>query len=107
MARIMSYGIKHGPPPQCYNVISARKLPNPYSYPPLQSLDGRDAAVQEYVFQDPSADKVVEDAARFLRMGENIAIGCVGGRHRSVAVVERVRALFDASADIHVIHRDL
>ena len=115
--RLMSFGFKHVPPRDADLVLDVRSLPNPYYVPALSPLTGQDPAVAEYVFSGEAegyyrslAAFVRESAERALgqrRRSYNVAIGCTGGQHRSVAVAERLaRELPDLGAQV-VDHRDV
>ena len=100
-----SFGFKHGTPGDADFVFDARTLPNPYWEPALKPLTGRDAKVVEFLEASPRVDKMLADLVRFIegRLPEyeeanrgylTIAIGCTGGQHRSVYLVERLAAHF-------------
>jgi RNase adapter protein RapZ len=100
-----SFGFKHGTPGDADFVFDARTLPNPYWEPTLQQLTGKDSRVVEFLEASPRVHVMVEDLIRFLeaRLPEyesanrgylTIAIGCTGGQHRSVYLVERLAAHF-------------
>jgi UPF0042 nucleotide-binding protein len=100
-----SFGFKHGTPGDADFVFDARTLPNPYWEPALQALTGRDSRVIEFLEASPRVARMTEDLIRFLenRLPEyesvnrgylTIAIGCTGGQHRSVYLVERLAAHF-------------
>jgi RNase adapter protein RapZ len=95
---LVSFGYRHGVPPQADLVFDARFLPNPFFVPDLKALTGKDPKVASYVLDRPEAweflDKIVEMLEfllpRFQREGRSyltVAIGCTGGKHRSVAIV--------------------
>jgi RNase adapter protein RapZ len=116
---VVSFGYKHGLPLDVDMVFDCRFLPNPHWVDALRSLTGLDADVREYVLAQPAAtaflDKVgglfdlvlpafVEEGKSYLR----IAIGCTGGRHRSVVMAEEVAGLLRAHGlDPTVAHRDV
>lgn len=117
---VMSFGFKYGLPPDADLVADARFLPNPFWQPDLRAQTGMDPQVREYVFAQPGAVEFVDGYARALRpvldgyRRENkrhatIAIGCTGGKHRSVAIAEALAArLRDApGVAVAVKHRDL
>ncbi|MBW4041628.1 MAG: RNase adapter RapZ [Acidobacteria bacterium] len=117
---ITSFGFKYGVPTDADMVADARFLPNPFWVPELRSHTGKDADVRDYVLGQPGALEFVEryaDALRPVLAGyqrENkshatIAIGCTGGKHRSVAVVERMADLIASQPGVvvSVKHRDL
>jgi UPF0042 nucleotide-binding protein len=100
-----SFGFKHGTPGDADFVFDARTLPNPYWEPALQALTGRDRRVIEFLEASPRVARMAEDLVHFLenRLPEyeavnrgylTIAIGCTGGQHRSVYLVERLAAHF-------------
>jgi len=102
-----SFGFKHGTPGDADFVFDARTLPNPYWEPALKPLTGRDAKVVEFLEASPRVEKMLADLIRFIegRLPEyeeanrgylTVAIGCTGGQHRSVYLVERLAAHFRA-----------
>lgn len=118
-ATIMSFGFKYGIPVDADFVADMRFLPNPYWDPEFKELTGLDAAVNDYVVGFPTAQDflskyadlldIVEDG--YLREGKRfitIAMGCTGGKHRSVAMAENLSArLVKNGVDVRVVHRDL
>src|SRR5687767_10811353 len=101
---IISYGEKHGGCPPCEIQIGTKGLPNPWSDPELQPLSGLDERVQRYVMRDRFAGACVRNVTRqvveeVLNAGGpitqgtvRVAVGCVGGRHRSVVIAEALAA---------------
>ncbi|MEX2148876.1 MAG: RNase adapter RapZ [Steroidobacteraceae bacterium] len=100
-----SFGYKHGTPGDADFVFDARTLPNPYWEPALQQLTGKDSRVVEFLEASPRVHAMAEDLTRFLerRLPDyetanrgylTVAIGCTGGQHRSVYLVERLAAHF-------------
>jgi RNase adapter protein RapZ len=100
-----SFGYKHGIPGDADFVFDARTLPNPFWEPALAALDGRDPEVRRFLESSPSVEVLFADLVRFLeaRIPEyeranrgylTVAIGCTGGQHRSVYLVERLAAHF-------------
>lgn len=98
---VVSFGYKHGIPLDVDLVLDCRFLPNPHWVPALREHTGLDEDVRRYVLDQPEADEFLarlEDLLAFLlpayaREGKSylsIAIGCTGGRHRSVAVAEEL-----------------
>ena len=94
---VMSFGFKHGIPLEADLVFDVRFLPNPYYVESLQPLSGLDRPVAEYVFQHTQTREFLEkleDMIAFLlpyykeegKVALTVAIGCTGGRHRSVAI---------------------
>jgi len=100
-----SFGFKHGIPGDADFVFDARSLPNPYWEPALRGLTGRDAAVIRFLEGQTDVAALVADIARFIRaripeyVASNrgyltVAVGCTGGQHRSVYIVEKLVAQF-------------
>ncbi|WP_460434872.1 RNase adapter RapZ [Angustibacter speluncae] len=116
---VMSFGFKYGLPVDADHVVDVRFLPNPYWVPELRSSSGKDEPVRDYVLGQPGAGQFVEryvDALEPVLDGyrrENrpfvtIAVGCTGGKHRSVAITEElVRRLSDRAERASAVHRDL
>jgi RNase adapter protein RapZ len=114
---IVSFGYKYGLPVDADLVADCRFLPNPHWVPELRPLSGQDAPVREYVLGQPAATaflaaylQVLEvSLAGFEREGKRyvtLAVGCTGGKHRSVAMAEQLAARL-AGRDVSVSHRDL
>lgn len=114
---IVSFGFKYGVPVDADLVADLRFLPNPHWVPELRPMSGRDAPVREYVLGQPAASAFLDaylallDATLpgFEREGKRyvtIAVGCTGGKHRSVAIAEQIAARL-GDRDITVSHRDL
>lgn len=118
-ASVMSFGFKYGIPIDADMVADMRFLPNPYWDPELRPMSGLDDPVREYVRSQPRAEEFLnqyEDLISLLTDGFlhedkhflTLAIGCTGGRHRSVAMseafAERLRA---HGVSTLVVHRDL
>jgi UPF0042 nucleotide-binding protein len=116
---VISFGFKYGIPVDADFVADMRWLPNPYWVPELRGQTGRSASVSDYVLEQEGARKFVDDyvgllsgvAAGYLREGKRfltVAIGCTGGKHRSVAMTEEIsRQLIEAGYDAGTVHRDL
>ncbi len=116
---LISFGYKHGIPYDADLVFDVRFLPNPHFVDGLRALDGRDARVREFIFAHDESRQLVErlqDLLGFLlpfyrREGKaylTIAVGCTGGRHRSVTVVEALRRFLEAQGlPPTVVHRDI
>ncbi len=115
----VSFGFKYGLPLDSDLVIDVRFLPNPHYQPELSSLTGNDQAVLDYVFNSPVTGQFMNrfiDFVEFLipeyinegKTTLSIAIGCTGGRHRSVALANRVgQVLGDKKYRVTVRHRDI
>jgi UPF0042 nucleotide-binding protein len=116
---LISFGFKHGIPIDADLVFDVRFLANPHFVDNLRALDGRDARVREFIMRHPESRELLarlQDLLRFLlpayeREGKaylTIAVGCTGGRHRSVAVVEELKPFLDElGLAPSVVHRDL
>lgn len=116
---VLSFGFKYGLPPDADFVVDARFLPNPFWVPRLRDRTGLQADVSDYVlgqsgareFVDGYADLIGQTASGFDREGKRyltVAIGCTGGKHRSVAISEALAGrLRDAGLAAHAQHRDL
>ena len=100
-----SFGFRHGIPGDSDFVFDARGLPNPYWEPTLRNLSGKDLAVAKYLESEALVQRFVADIQGFLdfwipkfessnRQYLTISIGCTGGYHRSVYVVERLAEHF-------------
>ena len=118
-ATVVSFGFKYGIPVDADVVLDARFLPNPHWVEDLRAHTGLDSDVRAYVLDAPAADSFLTEAVRlldimadgYLREGKRyvtVAVGCTGGKHRSVALAEEVAARLGAQ-DIEsvVVHRDL
>jgi RNase adapter protein RapZ len=116
---LLSFGFKHGVPVDADLMFDVRCLPNPHFVPTLRKRTGRDRAVVEFMERDTGArafmdrleDYVKYVVPYYIAEGKSyltIAIGCTGGRHRSVMIAERLRkALAGMSARVRVRHRDI
>lgn len=115
---LQSFGYKHGLPPDSDLVFDVRFLPNPYFVSELSAGDGREARVAEFVLGSAQGVELVDHLERFLRFSLpnfaregklylTVAVGCTGGRHRSVAVVEELSRRLGREWDLVVRHRDL
>jgi UPF0042 nucleotide-binding protein len=114
-----SFGFKNGVPDGIDFLFDVRCLPNPHWEASLRPLTGRDPAVVEYLEKHADVQSMLGDIRRFLenwlpRIAAQdtayltIAVGCTGGRHRSVYIVERLAEHFRASYDLlNVKHREL
>jgi RNase adapter protein RapZ len=116
---LVSFGFKHGVPIDADLVFDVRFLPNPHFVEGLRPLDGRDGRVREFVMKHGESRELLHRIADFLsfvlpayqREGKaylTIAVGCTGGRHRSVALVEELRPQIEAlGLTPALVHRDL
>ncbi|NUR29043.1 MAG: RNase adapter RapZ [Catenulispora sp.] len=116
---VLSFGFKYGLPPDADFVLDARFLPNPFWVPELREHTGRDADVSRFVLGQRGATTFVETYARlinatapgFEREGKRyltVAVGCTGGKHRSVAIAEELaRRLRELRVVANAQHRDL
>lgn len=118
-ATVLSFGFKYGIPVDADVVLDARFLPNPHWVDELRPQTGLDADVNDYVLEFPQARDFLDRAAGlldlmstgYLQEGKRyvtIAIGCTGGKHRSVAMAENLAArLVRQGVETLVVHRDL
>jgi RNase adapter protein RapZ len=117
---IMSFGFKYGLPADADLVADMRFLPNPFWIPALKPLTGLDPEVRDYVLSGEGAEEFVAAYAKALspvlagyqrenKRHATIAIGCTGGKHRSVAVGEKLASLLrlEPGVAVSVKHRDL
>ena len=118
---LISFGFKHGTPLDVDTIFDVRFMPNPHYDPELRPLTGHDAAVRHAVLDQDDARTFLEKTSdllsflipRYAAEGKTyftLGVGCTGGRHRSVAIVEelakRLRQI-DGDTDLFVRHRDL
>jgi UPF0042 nucleotide-binding protein len=118
-ATVMSFGYKYGLPVDADIVVDCRLLPNPHWVPELRPLSGLDDPVRDYVFAQDGAREFVdaygdlmhryeEGYAREGKHYATLAVGCTGGKHRSVAIAEELANRLRADGvDVSVVHRDL
>jgi UPF0042 nucleotide-binding protein len=116
---LVSFGFKHGVPFDADLVFDVRFLANPHFVESLRPLDGRDARVREFILKHAESRELLRRLEDFLgfvlpayqREGKaylTVAIGCTGGRHRSVALVEELKGFLDRlGLAASVIHRDM
>jgi UPF0042 nucleotide-binding protein len=118
-ASVVSFGFKYGIPVDADLLADMRFLPNPHWVPELRPLSGRDPEVATYVRDRPEAQVFLDQyipllqtvTAGYLREGKRfmtVAVGCTGGKHRSVAMTEEIAARLNAAGiDARPVHRDL
>lgn len=118
-ATVVSFGFKYGIPVDADFVADVRFLPNPFWVPELRDLTGKDHAVNDYVVAQAGAPQFLDTYAQLLDLAADgylvegkrfvtIAVGCTGGKHRSVAMAENLAArLVKAGMETAVVHRDL
>jgi UPF0042 nucleotide-binding protein len=123
---LISFGYKYGLPVDADMVADCRFLPNPHWIPELAPMTGQDAPVRDYVLAQPGAEELLRHYTELLRVvlpgyereGKRFAtfaVGCTGGKHRSVTIVDELAARLAAAADpaasagteVQVVHRDL
>jgi RNase adapter protein RapZ len=116
---VVSFGFKYGLPVDADMVADCRFLPNPRWVPELASLSGQDESVVQYVLGQPGAAEFLDAFARAVRIALDgfgrrgrhdvlVAVGCTGGKHRSVVMAEKIAArLSESWPQIQVTHRDL
>jgi UPF0042 nucleotide-binding protein len=115
---LLSFGFKHGIPVEADIVLDVRFLPNPFFVPTLSALSGEDEAVARFVLEDSETGPFVDRAEElialsvrgFQREGKSyatVAIGCTGGRHRSVAIAKELGRRLGGRFSVSVRHRDI
>ncbi len=116
---IMSFGFKHGIPVDAENIADVRFLPNPHWVPELRPRNGLEAAVSDYVFAQALATEFLDSYSACLDVvtrgyrqdGKRfavVAVGCTGGKHRSVAMAEALAdRLKGDGVRATAVHRDL
>ena len=114
-----SFAFRRGLPLDADFVFDARCLPNPHWHPHLRPLSGKDAPVREFLDSEPLVGEYFSDTARWLdawlprfeqddRSYLTISVGCTGGRHRSVYLVEKLAAYYrDRREGVLTFHREL
>ncbi len=115
---LVSFGFKHGLPTEADVVLDVRFLPNPFFVPNLSALSGEDEAVFSFVMQNPDTRAFVDKAEELLRLSiqgfrregksyATVAIGCTGGRHRSVVIAKELGQRLRKDITISIRHRDI
>lgn len=116
---VMSFGFKFGLPADAGWVVDARMVRNPFWVPELRSFTGLDVPVREYVLADEVARELIDrthslmswSSRRYADRGRDmlsLAVGCTGGRHRSVVIVESLAERLRADGlNVAVTHRDV
>ena len=116
--QVESFGFKHGVPLDADLVFDARCLPNPHYEPRLSAQTGKDADVVAFLEAIPEVERMYSDIYHFVaswlpdyvRDNRNyltVAIGCTGGQHRSVYLVERLARAFSPRYQVLIRHREL
>jgi UPF0042 nucleotide-binding protein len=118
--RLLSFGFKYGVPVDADLILDVRFIENPFFIPELKDSSGLDQTVAEFVLGKPDAQGFIERALALLEFGLpryeaegksylTVAVGCTGGRHRSVAIAEQLGAMLRErlGLDIDVSHRDV
>lgn len=118
LVTLVSFGFKYGVPAESNFIFDVSMLPNPYFIPELKPLTGNDEAIQNYLFRQA---EVMEYWYKFIdfvhyalkksyqegRFFVTIAIGCTGGRHRSVAFAQKLSLELIENAQFLIKHRDI
>jgi UPF0042 nucleotide-binding protein len=116
---LTSFGYKHGIPLDSDIVFDTRLLPNPFYVEPLRARNGKSPSVRKFVLESPATRGFLRELyrftdfvlPRFAKEGKTtmaVAVGCTGGKHRSVVIAEELRAhLKNAGCDVRIYHRDL
>lgn len=116
---LFSFGHKHGPPVGADLVFDARLLPNPFWIAELKERPGTEPLVAAYVLDNDTGQEFLDRLLPFLRFcittaqqqpGKEtltVAVGCTGGHHRSVAVVEELGRRLHGLTPLSITHRDI
>ncbi|MCL4361075.1 RNase adapter RapZ [Candidatus Dependentiae bacterium] len=115
---LTSFGFKYGVPSESNFVFDVRSLPNPYFIQDLKNFDGRDLRIKKYLFEQETVQQYfskIKDFFNFAltrsydegRFFVNIAIGCTGGKHRSVAFAQELSNMQINNVKFFVKHRDI
>lgn len=116
---LLSFGFKYGVPGEADMVFDVRFLPNPFFVPDLKPLDGTDPEAKDYILKDDVTQAFLARLSELLfflipffkKEGKSyltVAIGCTGGRHRSVTIAEELRRLLaEKDMEVFVNHRDI
>ena len=115
---LQSFGFKHGIPLDADYVFDVRHLPNPHWDLELRRFSGLDEPVQKFLEQSPETEEMFMDIYHFLdkwlpafsaghRHYMTVSIGCTGGQHRSVYIVDRLKKALEAKWSIQVLHREM
>lgn len=116
---LLSFGYKYGVPDYVEFLFDVRFLKNPYYDPLLKELNGNYKSVSDYVLEDPLTESLVTQingfiksaSSRYVEKGRGwmvVGVGCTGGRHRSVAVINELqKRLKKAGFKVNVLHRDI
>lgn len=116
---VLTFGFKHGIPLDADLVFDVRFLPNPYYVDELKTQSGLDEEVAKYVLESPVSQKFLQYTTEFLdflipnfieegKTHLTIAIGCTGGRHRSVVIGEKIREYLESRGYMVIVeHRDI
>lgn len=118
IVELQSFGHKHGPPPAADLVFDARVLPNPHWVEELRPHSGREPLIAAYVLENSAGREFLAlhlNLLRFLlersrdsgREFLRVAVGCTGGRHRSVAVSEALASALADLVPVNLTHRDI
>ena len=115
---LQSFGYKHGIPLDADYVFDVRHLPNPHWDLELRKYSGLDLPVQQFLLQSEQTNEMFQDIYHFLdkwlpafaeghRHYMTVSIGCTGGQHRSVYIVDRLKKALEAKWSIQVLHREM
>ncbi len=119
MVNLISFGYRYGLPPEADMVFDARFLPNPYFVQDLKQFDGNNPKIVDYVMGWDESRKFLQELYELMtfltplyeKEGKaylNIAVGCTGGRHRSVVMVNQFARYFDErNYRVNIHHRDI
>ncbi len=116
--QLFSFGYKYGSPLDVNFLVDVRHLPNPYWEETLRLRTGLDPETSDFVLRSPEGDELKEALRRFLQLWMTqqaeagklwlrVAVGCTGGRHRSVAMVEYLASVLGGDWEVEHFHRDV
>jgi UPF0042 nucleotide-binding protein len=119
LVELISFGFKFGVPFEADIIMDVRFLPDPFFVEELRGLTGNDEKIKEWVMKWPLAKDFLKDFSglvikylpRYIEEGKrylNIAVGCTGGRHRSVVIVEELKEVLQSEGyEVVTYHRDI
>lgn len=115
---LQSFGYKHGIPLDADYVFDVRHLPNPHWDLELRKFSGLDQPVQTFLEKSEQVEDMFQDIHHFLekwlpafaeghRHYITVSVGCTGGQHRSVYIVDRLKKALEAKWSVQVLHREM
>jgi len=115
---LITFGYKYGIPEGADIVLSAKKLPNPWQFVRMRNMTGLDDEVYELVVNNHKAVEFINKAMKYItykhlikeHSGDTlkVAIGCIGGKHRSVSIARRLHEIYtEEGIEVTLYHRDV